>query len=153
MNFGTYDLQKMIYEQLVRGQVEVRMNGGRGKFSKDLAKKIHDFIEENMNTDMQMTALMRGFSRDVIAAHERVCKVFDFASMPLKSQNDADVYLWIIEREKNGQNLETFCAWAKSPERVQYFRKYAKDTQNIKLDWLQAFTPANHSNDEMIGVS
>lgn len=138
MNFGTYDLQKIIYSQLVRGNVDVRMSGGRGKFAKDLAKVIYDYIEENMNVEMKTLALSRGASKVAVDAWERTCRAFSRHSLPFKPQ-DWDIYVWIVEQDKTGKTIEAFAKWAQLPDNLVYINQYFKDPQNIKTQWERAF--------------
>jgi len=138
MNFGTDDLQKIIYNQLVAGQVVVRMQGGRGKFAKDLAKKLYDFLEETMISDMEQIAKARGASDRAISAYDRVCKAMDRYSMPFRPQ-DWDIYVWIIEQDKTGKTIEKFSKWARLPENLAFINQYFKDPQNIKTQWARAF--------------
>lgn len=137
MNFGTEDLVRIIYPQLVAGQVDVRMKGGRNKFSKDLAKKIYEFLEDNMNIDMKTEARARGVPEHILAFYERACKAFGFDVMPLDSAS-LRKYEWILEQEAKGQKIETFAEWAKK-NKAEYIRMYRKNTEHITIDWPLAF--------------
>lgn len=139
MNFGTYELQRIIYSQLVRGNVDVHMSGGRNKFSKDLAKTIYEFILENsdMQIDMKEEAKRRGISDAVIRFSDRAGKALGFAVMPLDPVS-VQSYEWIIEQEKSGQTIEKFAEWAKR-EKAEYIRMYRKTAENIRIDWGRAF--------------
>jgi len=151
MNFGTYDLQQLIYNQLVRGQVDVRMSGGRNKFSKDLAKLIFEtFLEDlQMNRDMKTEARARGVSEKNIKMSEIVGKALGFDVMPL-TEEACKVYEWIAEQElSNGQKITTFAEWAKK-EKAQYIRMYRKDVSNIKIDWSLAFAVVPGRDTEFI---
>lgn len=151
MNFGTYELQTIIYEQLKRGQVEVRMSGGRSKFAKDLAKLIYEKLEleeKPMNVDMRTEFLARGGSMEDVKMFDRLCKVFSFDMMPL-TESAREVYKWIAEQEAKGQKLETFVAWARGAERAQYINKYRKDAGNIRNDWALVFS----ANEKTSGIT
>jgi hypothetical protein len=150
MNFGTFDLQQLIYSQLVRGQVDVRMSGGRNKFSKDLAKLIWEtFLEDQpVNIDMKTEARARGVSEQNIKMSETVGKAFGFDVMPLTDEA-CTIYEWIAEQENKGQKIRTFAEWAKK-EKAQYIRMYRKDVSNIKIDWGLAFTSTIGREAELI---
>jgi hypothetical protein len=137
MNFGTRDIQDIIYRQLVQGNANV--SGGRSKFAKDLAKRIYEFVEsKDMNIDMKTQARARGISENDIAMSERVGKALGFDVMPLTPQA-CEVYQWIAEQEAKGQKIETFAKWATSAEELRFITMYRKDVSNIKLKWPLAF--------------
>lgn len=54
----------------------------------------------------------------------------------LKAQS---IYKWILEREKQGQSLDRFIAWAMDGKRAEYSFVYHKDPALIKRDWMQVF--------------
>ncbi len=137
MNFGMQDIQNIIYRQLVQGNANV--TGGRGKFAKDLAKRIYELVEgENMNADMRIQALARGIPDRAIKIHDKLCKALGFEVMQL-TPFASDVYEWVGTQEAQGQSISTFAAWAKNSERVQYIGKYRKDAGAIQRDWASAF--------------
>ncbi len=142
MNFGMQDIQNIIYRQLVQGNANV--TGGRGKFAKDLAKRIYELVSEDMpvNIDLRTEFLARGGDMETVKMYDRICKVMAFDMLPLTNAA-CDVYKWIAEQENMGKRLETFAAWAREPERAQYFRKYRNDVGNIKNDWALAFARSN----------
>ena len=152
MNFGTYDLQGIIYNQLVRGNVDVRMSGGRGKFAKDLAKVIYDYVEESMNFEMKQQAIARGAREIEVDAWERICKAFD-RILPMQARY-YDVYIWVVAQDNTGRTIENFARWARNAENIQYINQYFKDPQNIRTQWERAFTvqPADRmlASDERI---
>lgn len=47
------------------------------------------------------------------------------------------VYKWVLAREKEGQPLEKFIAWAMDGKRAEYSFIYHKDLELIKRDWPQ----------------
>lgn len=137
MNFGTRDIQDIIYRQLVQGNANV--SGGRGKFAKDLAKRIYEFVEsKDMNIDMKTQARARGISEQNIQMSERVGKAFGFDVMPL-TPTACDVYEWIAEQHAKGRTIEKFAEWAKTGEQLKYVTMYRRDVSNIKLKWDLAF--------------
>jgi len=136
MNFGIQDIQNIIYKQLVQGNANV--TGGRGKFAKDLAKRIYELLEdEPMNRDMKTEARARGVSEQSIEMSEKVGRAFGFDVMPLTPVAES-VYEWITEQEARGKTIKRFAEWAKK-EKAQYIRMYRKDVTNIKIDWDLAF--------------
>ena len=142
MNFGMQDIQNIIYRQLVQGNANV--TGGRGKFAKDLAKRIYELVSEDMpvNIDLRTEFLARGGDMETVKMYDRICKVMAFDMLPL-TDTACEIYKWIAEQEQAGKKLETFAAWAREPERAQYFRKYRNDVGNIKNDWALAFARSN----------
>lgn len=136
MNFGIQDIQNIIYNQLVQGNANV--TGGRGKFAKDLAKRIFELVEQPMNIDMKTEARARGVSEISIKMSEKIGKALGFDVMPL-SPAACIIYEWVMEQEAKGEKIEIFAAWAKSPERLSFIRMYRKDAENIKIDWPRAF--------------
>lgn len=137
MNFGVQDLQNIIYKQLVQGNANV--TGGRGKFAKDLAKRIYEFLENKpVNQNMKTEARVRGVSDQEITMSERVAKAFGFDVMPLTPEA-CRVYQWISEQETKGQTIEVFAAWAKGIEQLPFITMYRKDPSNIKIRWPLAF--------------
>ena len=106
MNFGMQDIQNIIYRQLVQGNANV--TGGRGKFAKDLAKRIYELVEgENMNADMRMQALARGIPDRAIKIHDKLCKALGFEVMQL-TPFASDVYEWVGTQEAQGQSISAF---------------------------------------------
>jgi len=142
MNFGTFDLQNIIYKQLVRGNVEVRMNGGRGKFAKDLAKVIYNFVEDSMNFEMVEQALARGATQAQTAAWVRVCNAFD-RNLPMQARY-YEIYTWAVSQDSTGRTIEKFAQWARQTENLPYINQYFKDPQNIKTQWQRAFTSSKN---------
>lgn len=142
MNFGMQDIQNVIYRQLVQGNANV--TGGRGKFAKDLAKRIYELIskDEPVNTDLRTEFLARGGDMETVKMYDRICKVMAFDMLPL-TDTAKEIYKWIADQEQHGRKLEVFAAWAREPERAQYFRKYRNDVGNIRNDWALAFAKAN----------
>ena len=142
MNFGMQDIQNVIYRQLVQGHANV--TGGRGKFVKDLAQRIYELISKDapVNIDLRTQFLARGGSMEIVKMYDRICKVMAFDMLPL-TDTACEIYKWIAEQEQAGKKLETFAAWAREPERAQYFRKYRNDVGNIKNDWALAFSRSN----------
>jgi len=145
MNFGTQNIQDIIYQQLKRAAYK----GGIpfGKFAKDTAKLIFELMEsEPMNQDMRTEALVRGISQADIQTYDKICKAFGFPVMQL-TPSAFEVYRWVEEQEAKGQKLSTFVKWAQGTDRIQYIRMYRKDPSNIKLDWPRAFfSPAINKN-------
>ena len=137
MNFGTYDIEQVIWKQIAMG-VTVQCKGGTKKFVKDLAKKVHEFVEEHMNDEMRQIALARGAKENHIEAYERVCKAMERNSMPFRPQ-DWDVYTWIVDQDKTGKTIEKFAKWARLPDNLPYINQFFKDPQNIKTQWARAF--------------
>ena len=137
MNFGMQDIQHIIYNQLVQGSANV--SGGRGKFAKDLAKRIYEFIESkteiDMNQDMKTIARARGISEDVINFSDRACRAFGFSIMPMDDIS-VDAYKWVMQQP---QTIEQFADWARTDEQGRYIGKYRKNAGNIKNDWARAF--------------
>lgn len=148
MNFGTHDIEQVIWKQINQG-VTVQCKGGSKKFVKDLAKQLYSFLEANLD-DLHIIAKARGFDDAAVKMRDRVCKAFNFYSLPLRNEQDAEVYLWIAEREKEGQKIEQFVRWAKGDDRSQYIRMYFKDLQNIRLDWDRAFPKIDEGLDVRI---
>lgn len=50
------------------------------------------------------------------------------------------VYRWIAEREKIGQSLSGFIAWAMDGKRAEFSFVYHKNPTLIKRDWLQVYS-------------
>lgn len=138
MNFGINDIQQVIYKQLVQGNANV--TGGRGKFAKDLAKRIYELIESKsevtVNQDMKVIARSKGIPEDIINFTDRACRAFGFAIMPLDDIS-IDSYKWIMQQS---QTIEAFADWARTDEQGKYIGKYRKSGGNIKNDWARAFT-------------
>jgi hypothetical protein len=109
--------------------------------SKDLAKRIYELVEQNMNRDMKTEARARGVSEESIILSDRIGKALGFDVMPL-TPAACGVYDWVAEQEAKGEKIETFARWAKSEERIDYIRMYRKDAENIKIDWVKAFNKA-----------
>ena len=149
MNTGMQQIQDIIYRQLA--QANANVTGGRGKFAKDLAKRIYETLEENgdMNKEIRTQARARGIPEEIIAMCDRVSKAFNFDVMGI-TEKDQDVYAWLIERNASGQTIEAFAEWAREKERAQYIRKYRNDTGNIRNDWNLAFTTSRSSADEIL---
>lgn len=137
MNFGMQDIQQIVYNQLVQGSANV--TGGRGKFAKDLAKRIYEFIESktehDMNTDMKAIARARGISDDVIKFIDKASRAFGFSIMPM-DEISIDAYKWIMQQP---QTIEQFADWARTDEGGKFIGKYRKGAGNIKNDWARAF--------------
>jgi hypothetical protein len=139
MNFGMQDIQNVIYRQLVQGNANV--TGGQKKFAKDLAKRIYELISKDapVNIDLRTEFLARGGDMETVKMYDRICKVMAFDMLPL-TDTAKEIYKWIADQESSGKKLEVFAAWAREPERAQYFRKYRNDVGNIRNDWMLAFS-------------
>jgi hypothetical protein len=139
MKIGYKDIENIINRQLNQG---VKISGvSKGKFAKDLAKQIYDFLEKellDMNKNMKIEALARGIKQKDIDAREKIRKALGFDVMPLTAEA-IEVYAWVMEQESKGQTIDAFAEWARKPERVQYINKYRKNVLAIKNEWLLAF--------------
>ena len=142
MNFGTQQIEDRIISQLK--QANAKLNCGYGKFSKDLPKRIYELMPKDapVNIDLRTEFLARGGDMQTVKMYDRICKVMAFDMLPL-TDTACEIYKWIAEQEQAGKKLETFAAWAREPERAQYFRKYRNDVGNIKNDWALAFARSN----------
>ena len=135
MKYGSQDIQNILWENAKRDQ-SVRVNK---KYTKDCAKLIMElFSEDDMQIDIREEFLKRGGDPQIIKTHDRLCRLLGFSVLPLTSSAQ-DVYKWVAGQELLGEKIETFAAWAKSPERIEYIRMYRKDAENIKIDWGRAF--------------
>jgi len=150
MNFGMQDIQHIIYNQLIQGSANV--TGGRGKFAKDLAKRIYEFVESktenNMNADMQTLAHARGISDEVIKFIDKSGRAFGFSIMPM-DEISIESYKWIMQQP---QTIEQFADWARADAQGKFIGKYRKSAGNIKNDWARAFNPVDRmlSSDDRI---
>jgi len=145
MNFGTYEIERVIWNQINMG-VTVSCKGGSKKFVKDLAKMIYKLIEEEMNQDMLTQARAKGIPDNVSLFSERAGKALGFAVMPLDPVSVL-AYEWIMQQEAKGQTIEEFADWARKEE-SKYMGKYRKEAGNIRNDWARAFGSGNTINSE-----
>ena len=130
MNFGTYDIEQVIYKQLA--QANARFDGiSYKKFSKDLAKRIYAMIGDGVNLAPQ--------DSDVVKFSKRVGLALGLSDMPLDDVS-ISAYQWIAQQEQNGQTIEKFAEWARTGEQSKYIGKYHKGAGIIKNDWARAFT-------------
>jgi hypothetical protein len=135
MNFGTYDIEQVIYKQLA--QANARFDGiSYKKFSKDLAKRIFMLIGDDAKTIIQNTG---GVDEDIVKFSRRVGLALGLSDMPLDDVS-IDAYKWIAMQEANKQTIEAFADWARSGEQGKYIGKYRKGAGIIKNDWARAFT-------------
>jgi hypothetical protein len=129
-----YDVESILYE--------AHFMHGRRKVAKDIVNMIMDYVDSQnggaMNQDMKVEARARGVSEQSIKLSERIGKALGFDVMPL-TPAACEVYEWVAEQEAKGQKIETFAAWAKGKDRIDYIRMYRKDASNIKIDWPRAF--------------
>lgn len=145
MNFGTYEIERVIWKQIDMG-VSVSCKGGSKKFVKDLAKMIYKLIEEEMNQDMLTQARAKGIPDVISLFSERAGKALGFAVMPLDPVS-VSAYEWIMQQEAKGQTIEEFSDWARKEE-SKYMGKYRKEAGNIRNDWARAFGAGNTINSE-----
>jgi hypothetical protein len=135
MNFGTYDIEKVIWKQIDMG-VEVRCKGGTKKYVKDLAKQIYKFLEENIGDDMSNKDFMlaHGVTPEMdkfIQRLERALGGYLFK----RDEKSLEVYKWIMAQPE--EKLKAFIVWATAPERVQFIGKYKNNPATIQFDWEQ----------------
>ena len=145
MNFGTYEIERVIWKQIDMG-VSVSCKGGSKKFVKDLAKMIYKLIEEEMNQDMLTQARSKGIPDAISLFSERAGRALGFAVMPLDPVS-VSAYEWIMQQETKGQTIEEFSDWARKEE-SKYMGKYRKEAGNIRNDWARAFGAGNTINSE-----
>lgn len=145
MNFGTYEIERVIWKQINMG-VSVSCKGGSKKFVKDLAKMIYKLIEEEMNQDMLTQARSKGIPDAISLFSERAGRALGFAVMPLDPVS-VSAYEWIMQQETKGQTIEEFSDWARKEE-SKYMGKYRKEAGNIRNDWARAFGAGNTINSE-----
>jgi len=133
MNFGTQDIQDIIYQQIKRAGYK----GGipHGKFAKDTAKLIYELLEPTMNKSWNLV-------HDFPVELEKEVRRFEkLLGILLKRTPEAQkIYEFILEQEKAGKNFERFSIWAKSPDRIQWLPKYFSKPEYLQVDYFQAFS-------------
>lgn len=133
MNFGTQDIQDIVYQQVKRAGYK----GGipHGKFAKDTAKLIYELLEMDMN---KLWNLAHDFPPEL----EKTVKRFEKSlGMLLKRTPEAQkIYEFVLEQEKAGRNFDRFASWAKAPDRKQWLPKYFSKPEYIQVDYSQAFS-------------
>jgi len=141
MNPGTEKVKHKILDKLKKYKAVLR-NCKYGEFADELTDEIDKLFGGDMNQDMQVIAMARGFSPKDLEICKKVEKTFGFDQVSMRPE-DIEVYRWIYEQETKGQTLRDFVTWAKHPDRLQYIRKYRKSANDIKIDWELAFTQKN----------
>jgi hypothetical protein len=135
MSIGYQAIQDTIYKQLVQARVDVP--GGRGKFSKDLAKKIYELMEG----DTVQWNLAHNFPQHLEPLVRRIEKGLKVNIMK-RTPESVKVYEWIAEQEQGGKDLNVFFQWAIAPERVRYIGKYFSKPEWLMVDFLMAYGDA-----------
>lgn len=132
MNFGTQDIQDIIYQQVKRAGY--RGNVPNGKFAKDTAKLIYEALEPFMNKTWNL-------AHDFPPELEKEVRRFEkLLGLILKRTPEAQKsYEFILQQEQAGKKFEHFAAWAKSPDRKQWLPKYFSKPEYLQVDYLQAF--------------
>lgn len=133
MNFGTQDIQDIIYQQVKKAGY----HGGipHGKFAKDTAKLIYALMENEMDPTWNVG---HNFPPEL---EEHVRRFENLLGMLLKRTSEAQTsYEYILEQEKEGHPFERFAEWAKGPDRRQYLPKYFSKPEYFRVDYLQAFS-------------
>ena len=137
MKIGIQKIQDIIYLQLKQANANIPI--GRAKFAKDLAKRIYSELEEDMQGDLKVIAMAKGWTEEDTKLCDYVCKAFGFDVMPM-TDGALEVYRWVKEQEAQGQTLADFVSWAKANEDGKFIRMYRKDPSNIRIDWPRAFS-------------
>lgn len=131
MNFGYYDIQKIIYQNAISAKYP-----GASKFAKDTAKLVWAMIEERQG-DMSKRDwnMIHGVPDDLeklIKRLERTLGGYTFK----RDEKSLEVYRWVQEQPE--EKLKAFIVWATDPERVQFIGKYRNNPGAIQFDWEQA---------------
>jgi len=132
MNFGTQDIQDIIYQQVKRAGYK----GGipHGKFAKDTAKLVYELIGDNDMSKKDWN-LFHDFPQELEAVVKQLRVGFGWE--PMKDDNAKEVYTWL--KEQGRDKIAVFIRWATDTERVQYAGKYRKSPGLIKTEWKLAF--------------
>lgn len=139
MKTGYEEIKQLIYDQLVRANANLPI--GRNKFSKDLAKKIYELLEPEMNAEWNNA---HGFPQEL---EQIVRKLENGLGLRMKrDERAAEVYKWIIEQEKNGRSVGKFIAWAVDRQRVQFVGKYRNSPEAIRIDYKMVFEGGSGTN-------
>jgi hypothetical protein len=132
---GYEELKSIIYKQLVSANANIP-GIGRNKFSKDLAKRIYETLEPDMNKQWN---LVHNFPEECEEIARRLERGLKFNLFPRNAEAQ-EIYEWIIEQEAQGFKLQRFIGWALHPDRIKYAGKYRSKPMYIKADYPQAFT-------------
>lgn len=133
MNFGTQQIQDIIYTQAKRAGLR---GYPLGKFAKDTAKMIGDMLGEIELRDK--TEAPQAYPQHIETLVRRLEKGLKFNLFP-RTTEAREIYEWVLDQEKQGYPLDRFISWALQPDRLKYAGKYRSKPMYIKADWPQAF--------------
>ena len=143
MNFGTNDIESVIWEQLKKGNARITGYPPK-KFVRDLASQIYLLTsgekteEKPVNIDMKTQARAMGIPDEILKFSERTGRALGFTVMQLDPVS-IEAYQWIMDQERYGQTVEAFANWARKDEDGKFIGKYRKSAGAIRNDWVRAF--------------
>lgn len=135
MKTGLQEIKDIIFNHLKRSGY--RGGVGIGKLSKDTAEEIYELLERNEDMNKGWNAA-HDFAPELEKVARRLEKGLSLGLFK-RTPEAAEVYKWVIEKEKNGESLDVWMTWAMNPDRVKYVGKYRANITNIVADWPQAF--------------
>lgn len=137
IDFGYFKRNRKIFSDILWDE---RRSGTQinSTYVNNVVDNIVREIEEAMRGMFKDYELAHEFPQECSAIVSRLEKNLGLALLP-HTPEAVKVYLWIIEREAEGQKIEDFAKWAKDETRKQFIGKYRHDVSKIQAEWGQAF--------------